>query len=185
MEIFIGLRIQGGVPVVWISSPECSSGIQFLREFVVGFIFDLPKVREIKKQFFDLSKAVSKSFKKQPSKKQLSKKLLNNFFIYNIKLLNLSLTELKLIAKSRSINGYVSLSKEKLLSALNESESVESKNNFDDARIEKIKKDFNELKDRFSKPKIKKIRRGIYEKENKKNLSKSKKSSRLEKIFLN
>ena len=77
-------------------------------------------------------------------------------------MLTLSLTELKLIAKSRMINGYVSLSKERLLSALNESESVESEKNFDDAIIEKIKKGFNELRDRNSKPKIKKIRRGLY-----------------------
>ena len=40
-----------------------------------------------------------------------------------MKMLNLSLTELKLIAKSRMINGYVSLPKERLLSALNKSES--------------------------------------------------------------
>ena len=51
----------------------------------------------------------------------------------------------------------------------------QNEKNFDDARIEKIKKGFNELRGRNSKPKIKKIRRGLYEKENKKNLSKSKK----------
>ena len=32
---------------------------------------------------------------------------------------------------------------ERLLSALDESESAESKNNFDNARIKKIKEDFN------------------------------------------
>ena len=36
------------------------------------------------------------------------------------------------------------MSKERLLSALNESESVESAKNFDDAKIKKIGKDFNE-----------------------------------------
>ena len=46
------------------------------------------------------------------------------------------------------------MSKERLLSALNKTKSVESDQNFDDARIEKIKKDFNELRDRFFKPKI-------------------------------
>ena len=39
--------------------------------------------------------------------------------------------------------------------------------NFDDARIKKIKKDFNELRD-LSKPKIKEIRKDLYEVENKK-----------------
>ena len=45
--------------------------------------------------------------------------------------------------------------KEWLLSAPNESESVkESEKNFDGAKIEKIKKDFSDLRDRFSRPKI-------------------------------
>ena len=39
------------------------------------------------------------------------------------------------------------MSREKLLSSLNELQLVnESEMNFDDARIEKIKKDFNELR---------------------------------------
>ena len=64
-------------------------------------------------------------------------------------MLNLSLDELKLIAKSTGIKGYKSMSEERLLSSLNESESVkENEKNFDDARIEKIKKDFNELRDK-------------------------------------
>ena len=66
-------------------------------------------------------------------------------------MLNVSLKELKLVAKSRGIKGYRSMSKERLLSALSESELVESKNSFDDERLEKITKDFNELRDRFSK----------------------------------
>ena len=57
-------------------------------------------------------------------------------------MINLPLNELKLIAKSRRIKGYKSMSKKGLLNALNESESVESENNFDDVRIKKIKKDF-------------------------------------------
>ena len=62
-----------------------------------------------------------------------------NFISHNISTLNLSLNELKLVAKSRSIKGYKSMSKEKLLSALSESESVGSttslsKNSFDDER---------------------------------------------------
>ena len=62
------------------------------------------------------------------------------------------------------------MSKKRSLSALNESESVESEKNFDDARIKKIRKDFNDLRDRFLKPKIKVIRRNIYEIESKNNL---------------
>ena len=46
--------------------------------------------------------------------------------------LNLLLKELRLIVKSR---GYKSISKKKLLSALDESESAGSGNNFDSARI--------------------------------------------------
>ena len=41
-----------------------------------------------------------------------------------MKMLNISLNELKLIPKSRDIRGYKSMSKESLLSALSESESV-------------------------------------------------------------
>ena len=66
------------------------------------------------------------------------------------------------------------MSKEKLLSALSESKSAQSGNNFDNARIKKIREDFNTLKDRFLKPKIKEIGRNLYEIENKKNLSKLK-----------
>ena len=44
-------------------------------------------------------------------------------------MINLSLDELKLIAKSRYIKDYKNMSKERLLSALNESESVKSEEN--------------------------------------------------------
>ena len=55
------------------------------------------------------------------------------------------------------------MSEERLLSVLNESEWVkESENNFIDAIIEKIKKDFNKLRDRLSKPTIKEIRKDLY-----------------------
>ena len=43
------------------------------------------------------------------------------------------------------------MSKERLLSALSESESVESKNSFDDERSKKIIKYFNKLRDRKNK----------------------------------
>ena len=64
-------------------------------------------------------------------------------------MLNLSLKELKLVAKSRGIKGYKSMSKERLLSALSESELAESKNSFDVERLEKIMSqgiDFQSLK---------------------------------------
>ena len=65
-----------------------------------------------------------------------------------------SLKELKAVAKMRGIKGYKSMSKERLISSINESEPVkESKKNFHDARMEKIKKDFHQLRDRLSKPK--------------------------------
>ena len=86
-------------------------------------------------------------------------------------MLNLSLNELKQIAKMRRINGYKSMSKEKLSSAL---KSAVSRNNFNNVRIKKIREDFNKLRDRFLKPKIKEIRRNLYEIEKKENLSKSK-----------
>ena len=73
----------------------------------------------------------------------------------------------------RRIKNYKNMSKERLLSALNESESVESGNKFDNARIKKIKRDFNKLRYEFSKSKIIEIR---------KNLSDIKKNK---KIFLN
>ena len=78
-------------------------------------------------------------------------------------MVNLSLNELETIAKIRAIKGYKSVSKERLLNVLNESEPVkESGKNFDDAKIEKIKKDFSKLRDRLSKPKIKEIRKDLY-----------------------
>ena len=46
------------------------------------------------------------------------------------------------------------LSEDRLISSINESVK-ESEKNFDDARIEKIKKDFNRLRDRFFIPKNK------------------------------
>ena len=89
-------------------------------------------------------------------------------------MLNLSLNELKLITKSTGIRDYKSMSKEGLLSALSESELLESEKNLDNVKIKKIREGFNKLKHRFLKPKIKEIRKNLDEIENKKNLSKSK-----------
>ena len=57
-------------------------------------------------------------------------------------MLSLSLNELKQIARMRGIKGYNNMSKERLLSVLSESESAKS---LDNAKIKKIKEDFNEL----------------------------------------
>ena len=61
-------------------------------------------------------------------------------------MLNL-LNELKQIAKMRRIKSYKNMSKESLLSALDESESAVSGNNFDNVRIKKSREDFNKLRD--------------------------------------
>ena len=63
------------------------------------------------------------------------------FRIQNIRILNLSLHELKLITRNRLIKGNKSMSKERLLIALNESESVESERNLNNARIKQIRED--------------------------------------------
>ena len=49
-----------------------------------------------------------------------------------------------------------------------------TKTNFSKARIEKIRKEFNESRYKFSKLKIKEIRKNLYKIENEKNLSESK-----------
>ena len=84
-------------------------------------------------------------------------------------MLKLALNELKQIEKMRGTKGYKSMSEERLVSSIKESESEEeSENNFDGSRIKKIKKDLNKLRDRLSKPKIKDIRKYIHKTENKK-----------------
>ena len=76
-------------------------------------------------------------------------------------MLKLALNELKQIEKMRGIKGQKSMSEERLVSSIKESESEEeSENNFDGSRIKKIKKD--KLRDRLSKPKIKVIRKYIH-----------------------
>ena len=63
-------------------------------------------------------------------------------------MLKLALNELKQIEKMRGIKGYKSMSEERLVSSIKESESEEeSENNFDGSRIKKIKKDLNKLRD--------------------------------------
>ena len=99
-------------------------------------------------------------------------------------MLNLSLNELKLVAKSKGIKGYKTMSKEILLSALSELELVEKENNFDDKRLKKIRKDFNEFSAKFSKPQIKEIIKNLYEiKKTQKNLSAQKIKEMEENLF--
>ena len=58
-------------------------------------------------------------------------------------MLNLSLNKLKQISKMRRIKGYNNMSKESLLSVLRELELAKSKKNLDNAKIKKIREDFN------------------------------------------
>ena len=60
---------------------------------------------------------------------------------------NLLLNEPKQIVKMTRIKNYKNMSKERLLSALDESESAMNENNFDNVRIKKIREDFNKLRD--------------------------------------
>ena len=89
----------------------------------------------------------------------------------------LSTTELKAIAKIRGIKGYKSMSEGELSNALNSPKPAKKgkkpKANFSKARIEKIRKEFNESRHK-SKLKIKEIRKNLYEIENEKSLSESK-----------
>ena len=62
---------------------------------------------------------------------------------HSIRMLNLSLNELGLAAKSRSIKGYKTISKERL-SVLSESELVGNEKNSQHERLREIRKDSNE-----------------------------------------
>ena len=70
------------------------------------------------------------------------------------------------------------MSKDEISTAFNLLKPAEKgkkpKANFSKARIEKIRKKFNELRHKFAKLKIKEIRKNLYEIENEKGLSESK-----------
>ena len=93
----------------------------------------------------------------------------------SLKDLGLSLEKLKAIAEIRCIKDYKSMSKGELLSALTPSKQAKKgkkpKTSFSKAKIEKIRKEFNESRYKFSKLKIKEIRKNLYEIENEKNHS--------------
>ena len=76
--------------------------------------------------------------------------------------MDLSTKELKAITKIKGIKGYKSMSEDELLSALTLSKSVKKGKN--QKRIERVRKEFNELRYKFSKLKIKDIRRNLHEK---------------------
>ena len=80
---------------------------------------------------------------------------------------NPSLNELKQIAKTIRFKNYKNMSKEELLSALDELDNY-SKNNSNNAGTKKIR-------DRFLRSKIKEIRKNLYEIESTKNLTKNRK----------
>ena len=93
-------------------------------------------------------------------------------------MLDLSTKVLKAIAKIMSVKGYKSMSEDEVLGALTLSNPVKKneqpKINFSEARIEKVRKKFNESRHKFYKSKVNKIRKNLYEIENEKNLFESK-----------
>ena len=84
----------------------------------------------------------------------------------------LSLKELKLVAKARGIKGYESMSEDELLNVLNSLKQTKtgkkSKKSSFKAKIEEIRKEFNESRCKFSKLKIKDIRKSFMKKKVKK-----------------
>ena len=96
-----------------------------------------------------------------------------------LKDLGLSSEKLKTIAEIKGMKGYKSMSKGQLLSALTPSkqakQSKNPKTSFSKAKIEKIRKEFNESRYKFSKLKVKEIRKNLYEVEKEKNPSENQK----------
>ena len=64
-------------------------------------------------------------------------------------MLSLSLNEFELVKKRRHLKGYKSIPEVRLLSVLNEAESIKSGGNIDNVRIKKIRENFDELRDKF------------------------------------
>ena len=59
---------------------------------------------------------------------------------------------MRTITEVKNIKDYERISKERLINSINELKPAKE-NDFNDARIEKIKIDFNKLRDKLSKPK--------------------------------
>ena len=87
-------------------------------------------------------------------------------------MINLSPKELKAVAKIRGIKDYKSMSEDELLGILTSPKPVRKgeKLNFSDARIEKIRKQFNESRHKFSKSKINEISKKFYKIKSEKDL---------------
>ena len=83
-------------------------------------------------------------------------------------MINLSLDELKLVAKNRNITDYENKSEKDLIKVL--SEPI-TKIRIDKKKLEKIRKDFNELRHKFSKKEIDKYRKAFYDIKNYRYLS--------------
>ena len=95
-----------------------------------------------------------------------------HIYIYICIYIYIYIYKLIAIAEMRTIGGYENMS-----SSINQSKLVKEPN-FNNARIGKFKKDFNELRNRFSKTKIKEIKRDLHRIENRK-------IGETEKTFLN
>ena len=84
----------------------------------------------------------------------------------------------------RLIRGYKSMSNERLLSALGESnESSSNVNNFNNTGIKKIRKDFSKLRHRFSKSKINELTK-FYITQKPKKIFLHQKQKRLRKVLI-
>ena len=99
----------------------------------------------------------------------------------SLKDLGLTLEDLKVVAETRRIKDYESMSEDELLNAINPSKKQKNlkkgkkqKQFFSKAKIEKIRNKFKESRYKFSKFKIKEIRENLYKIENEKNFSESK-----------
>ena len=91
-------------------------------------------------------------------------------------MINLSLDKLKLIAQSRNICDYENKSEKDLVKALSKPKpkpKIKIKIRIDKKKLEKVKKNFNELRHKFSKKEIDKYRKTFCDIKNYKHLSES------------
>ena len=78
-------------------------------------------------------------------------------------MLNLSLDELRLIAQNTNIRDYANKSEKDLIFTELTKNLPKSKIRINKNKLEKIKKDFNELKQKFSKKEVDKCRKPFYD----------------------
>ena len=92
-----------------------------------------------------------------------------SFILQNITIINLLLDVLKLIAQSRNISDYENKSEKNLVKALSKPKpKLEIRIN--KKKLEKTRKNFNELRRKFSKTEIDKYRKAFYDNKNYKHL---------------